>query len=138
MRIIETKTFCVLCIIFTTRKALPADIHRKIMKLYRTYLAVGGMPQAVASYITGDTFDAIDFTKSAILALYEEDFNKYGTNAGLATRIFKSIPKQLAHHNSHFKLSAIKKRNSISHGYFGFRILKRIHDNAGKSQYYCT
>ena len=53
-------------------------IHRKIMKTFRTYMAVGGMPQAVDAFVSGKTFAQIDFVKRNILRLYEDDLAKYG------------------------------------------------------------
>ena len=41
---------------FEKRKALGDAVHRKIMKVFRTYMAVGGMPQAVDAYVNGKTF----------------------------------------------------------------------------------
>ena len=38
---------------FESRKPLGDAVHRKIMQLFREYIAVGGMPQAVASYVNG-------------------------------------------------------------------------------------
>lgn len=84
--------------------------HRKIMNVFRTYMAVGGMPQAVDAYINGKTFAQIDFIKRNILKLYEEDLAKYDTdNREKASVIYKTIPEQLKNRNSHFKFSLIDK-----------------------------
>lgn len=48
---------------FVKRKPLGDAIHRKIMKIFRTYMVVGGMPQAVEAYVTGKIFAQIDFIK---------------------------------------------------------------------------
>ena len=52
-------------------------IHRKIMTTFRTYFAVGGMPQAVSAFVEGKTYKQIDAVKRNILSLYEEDLKKY-------------------------------------------------------------
>ena len=62
---------------FTERKPLGDAIHRRIMKTFRTYMAVGGMPQAVDAFVSGKTFAHIDFVKRNILRLYEDDLAKY-------------------------------------------------------------
>lgn len=93
-------------------KKLPLGdtVHRKIMNVFRTYMAVGGMPQAVEAYINGKTFAQIDFIKRNILKLYEEDLAKYDTdNHEKASVIYKTIPEQLENKNSHFKFSLIDK-----------------------------
>jgi len=95
---------------FEKRKALGDAIHRKIMKVFRTYMAVGGMPQAVDAYVNGKTFAQIDFVKRNILQLYEEDLVKYDTdNREKASVIYKTIPEQLENKNSHFKFSLVDK-----------------------------
>lgn len=95
---------------FEKRKALGDAVHRKIMKVFRTYMAVGGMPQAVDAYVNGKTFAQIDFVKRYILQLYEEDLVKYDTdNREKASVIYKTIPEQLENKNSHFKFSLVDK-----------------------------
>lgn len=41
---------------YEKRKPLGDAIHRKIMKTFRTYMVVGGMPQAVSAFVEGKTF----------------------------------------------------------------------------------
>ena len=95
---------------FAKRKPLGDAIHRKIMKNFRTYMAVGGMPQAVDAFVNGKTFAQIDFVKRNILALYEEDLAKYDEeNRDKASVVFKTIPEQLENKNSHFKFSMVEK-----------------------------
>ena len=95
---------------FTTRKPLGDTIHRKIMNVFRTYMAIGGMPQAVEAYVSGMTYEQIDFIKRNILDLYEEDLKKYDDeNNEKASVIFKTIPEQLENKNSHFRFSLIEK-----------------------------
>lgn len=95
---------------FEKRKPLGDAIHRKIMNNFRTYMAVGGMPQAVKAYVEGKTFEQIDFTKRTILNLYEEDLEKYDSeNKSHALVVYKTIPEQLANKNSHFKMSLVDK-----------------------------
>ena len=95
---------------FEKRKALGDAVHRKIMKVFRTYMAVGGMPQAVDAYVNGKTFAQIDFVKRNILQLYEEDLVKYDTdNREKGSVIYKTIPEQLENKNSHFKFSLVDK-----------------------------
>lgn len=80
------------------------------MKTFRTYMAVGGMPQAVDAYVNGKTFAQIDFVKRNILRLYEEDLAKYDMeNREKASIIYKTIPEQLENKNSHFKFSLVDK-----------------------------
>lgn len=85
-------------------------VHRKILTRFREYMAVGGMPQAVAAFAGGASFGQIDFIKQQILDLYEEDLRTYDTeNRERASVIFHTIPNQLNNRNSHFKFSLVDK-----------------------------
>lgn len=106
----DTVTYDAIKEAFENRKPLGDAIHRKIMKTFRTYMAVGGMPQAVDAFVAGKTFAQIDFIKRNILRLYEEDLAKYDEeNREKASVIFKTIPEQLENKNSHFKFSLVDK-----------------------------
>lgn len=95
---------------FDKRKPLGDAIHRKVMKSFRTYMVVGGMPQAVEAYAAGKTFEQIDFVKRNILELYEEDLTKYDIeNREKVSVLYKTIPEQLENKNSHFKFSLVDK-----------------------------
>ena len=103
-------TYQAIKIAFEKRKALGDSIHRKVMKVFRTYMVVGGMPQAVNAYVEGKTFEQIDYIKEGILKLYEEDLAKYDKeNREKASVIYKTIPEQLENKNSHFKFSIVDK-----------------------------
>ena len=106
----DTITYDVIKDSFIKRKPLGDANHRKVMKTFRTYMAVGGMPQAVDAYVSGKTFAQIDFVKRSILNLYEEDLAKYDEeNRERASVIYKTIPEQLENKNSHFKMSLVDK-----------------------------
>jgi len=80
------------------------NIHRKLMGDFRIYMAVGGMPQAVAAYIDGKSFAQIDIIKREIINLYEDDFRKIDSS-GRISQIFHSIPAQLALGKKRFVIS---------------------------------
>lgn len=106
----DTVTYDAIQHAFDTRKPLGDAIHRKIMKIFRTYMVVGGMPQAVDSYVHGKAFAQIDFIKRNILNLYEEDLARFDSENGQrASVIFRTIPEQPENKNSHFKFSLIDK-----------------------------
>ena len=95
---------------FNKKRPLGDGIHRAIMKTFREYLAVGGMPQAVEAFVNGETFEQIDFTKRTILSLYGEDLHKYDSEQnGRVSAIFNSVSEQLGSQSMRFKFSAIHK-----------------------------
>ena len=86
--------------------------NRKLMRDLRTYMAVGGMPQAVDAYINGKNFSEIDQVKRQIISLYEEDFKKID-ESGRISALYHSIPAQLAKDSRKYRIStAIGKRNN--------------------------
>lgn len=106
----DTVTFDAIKNSYERRKPLGDSIHRKIMKKFRTYMVIGGMPQVVSAFVEGKTFAQIDFIKRNILSLYEEDLAKYDRdNREKASVVFRTIPEQLENKNSHFKFSLIDK-----------------------------
>ena len=95
---------------FEKMKPLGQALHRKMMECLRTYLLVGGMPQAVESYVERKDFRDVDAIKRNILALYRNDISKYaGKSAPLVTRIFDNIPGLLQQHEKKFRPVMIKK-----------------------------
>ncbi len=95
---------------FKKRKALGDDVHRKIMQRFRTYMAIGGMPQAVDAFVSGRSYQDIDLLKRNILRLYEEDLQKNDAETnGRTSALFRTSPEQLSNHNAHFKYSVIEK-----------------------------
>ena len=87
-----------------------AAIHRRAMDLYRQYLLIGGMPQAVLAYLDKSDFSASDKEKKRILTLYRNDIAKYATGyEKRVVEIFDAIPGQLSKAEKKFKLSSVHK-----------------------------
>ena len=80
--------------------------HRKLMRDFRLYMLVGGMPQAVYAYLETNNFEAVDHTKRLILNIYDEDFGKIDPT-GKAARIFAAIPAQLNNNASRYQISSV-------------------------------
>ena len=97
-------------ICFEKSQPLGQAMHRKTMDYFRQYLIVGGMPQAVLSYVEEKDFDKVDAIKRDILELYRADISKHAEGYELkAQAIYDEIPAQLQKHEKKFKLSSIKK-----------------------------
>ena len=88
------------------------SINRKLMRDFRIYMAVGGMPQAVQAYVDGKDFNQIDKVKREIISLYIDDFRKIDPS-GLIGKMYKSIPSQLATKKKRYLISkATSKRKT--------------------------
>lgn len=89
------------------------EAHRKLMRDFRLYMLVGGMPQAVNEYLDTNNLAAVDEVKRTILDLYDADFMKIDPS-GKASKIFSAIPAQLYGNKSRYILSGVipKAENS--------------------------
>ena len=93
---------------FEGKTPLPEAIHRKAERLFREYMLVGGMPQAVDAYVAEKDFGKVDRVKRDILSLYRGDIEKFGgTDALRIRRVFSTLPGQLARHEKKFVLSSL-------------------------------
>lgn len=108
---------------FDNNERMDKNIHELCLKLYRTYLVIGGMPEVVQIYLDEQkTISALD-VQAEILSSYERDMTKYADNS-LSNRIisaFDSIPIQLAKDNQKFQYKVISKGGTSS--IFGEAIL---------------
>ncbi|MCM1333398.1 MAG: ATP-binding protein [Bacteroides sp.] len=95
---------------FENLAPLGQAIHRQMMEVLRTYLLVGGMPQAVQSYVERKDMRDVDAIKRSIIALYRNDISKYaGKSAPTVTRVFDNIPGLLQQHEKKFRPTMVKR-----------------------------
>lgn len=77
-------------------KRLPLDkAHRDKMRDFRLYMLIGGMPQAVETYLETNNFALVDHVKRGIINIYQADFQKLDPTGRLET-LFMGIPAQLS------------------------------------------
>ncbi|MGM9853977.1 MAG: ATP-binding protein [Muribaculaceae bacterium] len=91
---------------FEVRKPFGDAVTRELLRKFRLYMLVGGMPQAVETYLDTNNLGAVDARKREIIELYLDDFEKIDPT-GKAARLFKAIPSQLARNASRFKSRSI-------------------------------
>lgn len=102
----DTTTIPLLKKVFDSGKPVGAHIHRKLMRDFRLYMLVGGMPQAVNEYIETNNFRKVDQIKRDILNLYEDDFKKIDPTGKLSS-LFDAIPAQLNKNASRYQVSSV-------------------------------
>ena len=93
-------------ILFSKQKPAGDGAHRKIMRNLRLYMLIGGMPQAVETYLQENNFEAVDQIKRDILRLYEDDFYKIDPS-GRLSHLFDAIPAQLNRNTSRYTVSNV-------------------------------
>ena len=91
---------------FLKKRPLGEAAHRKQMQQFRLYMLIGGMPQAVASYLETNNFSRIDKVKRNILRLYENDFRKIDAS-GRASQLFAAIPSELGKNTLRYQVSKV-------------------------------
>ena len=83
-------------------------MHRNLMRIFRLYMLIGGMPQAIETYREKNNLQLVDETKREIVDLYEEDFTKID-GTGLAGDIYDAIPANLSSNASRYILSSARE-----------------------------
>lgn len=91
---------------FEQHQSLGDAITRNLLRDFRRYMLVGGMPQAVVAYLETANFEKVDAVKREIIELYAEDFRKIDPT-GRATRLFKAVPAQLNSNASRYQVSSV-------------------------------
>lgn len=95
---------------YKNSKPLGQALHRRAMTLFREYLIVGGMPQAVQEYLHTNSFHSVDSIKRNILELYRADISKHASGYERKVEgIFDNIPSQLSKHEKKFTLASLGK-----------------------------
>ena len=93
-------------------EAMDPVLHEKALNLYRLYLCIGGMPEAINNLLDNNK-DILKFDKSIIediIQSYINDMNKYVQNKSEAVKIetiYKSIPSQLINKSNKFQYGKI-------------------------------
>lgn len=83
---------------FLSKESLSETMHNRVMDLFRRYLLVGGMPDAVNTYLSTHNIVKVREVQEAIRLMYEEDASKYEQDNGrnlLVRRIYDMIPSQM-------------------------------------------
>ena len=110
---------------FASKKPLGDVVHRRIMKDFRLYMAVGGMPQAVDELLKSNDFSRIDEVKRDILTLYYNDLKKLDSTHSLSTSlILDAVPSELSSHSRLFKATVLGKNARVSRNYSSFEAIK--------------
>ena len=101
----NTTSYGVLKQFFEQHHALN-ESHRKVMRDLRLYMLVGGMPQAIDTYLNTNNLQAVDEKKREIIELYKDDFNKIDPT-GRASQLFAAIPAQLNSNAGRYQIASV-------------------------------
>lgn len=96
---------------FLNRTPVNETVHSRMMKIFNTYLNVGGMPAAVARFQDTRSLEDVISEHEDIVVQYKKDFTRYETEdkKPYLTQIYDLIPAELNSSNKRFNFSDIKK-----------------------------
>lgn len=97
------------------RMPVDAYIHEKLIRLFNLYLIVGGMPQAVQTYVDTNDLQRVLLEQQAIMTLYRRDIARYDPDNKLYINdIFELIPSELNAKNKRFILKNLNEHIKFS------------------------
>ena len=99
--------------ILESKMSLGDSTNRTLMREFRIYMVVGGMPQAVETYIETNNLGAVDKVKRRIIDLYSDDLKKIDSSGRLGN-IYLSIPSQLALKRKRFSIKEATQKQKTS------------------------
>lgn len=142
---IENDTYPMLRELYDMGSEVGNGTNRKLMRDFRIYMAVGGMPQAVEAFVEGKNFFEIDRVKREIINLYIDDFKKIDSS-GLIGKMYESIPSQLATNKKRYMISRATEKRKTKKDVERMADLGYLYENAvaqmitatGRSAYYHT
>lgn len=96
---------------YEKKKPLETEFHKKAMHLFKEYMLVGGMPQAVVAFAkNGRDFSAADIVKRDILGLYRDDIKKAAKRYNSrVSALFENIPAYLSTHEKKVVLNELEE-----------------------------
>ena len=95
---------------------VPEALHNRLRQLMLQYAVVGGMPDAVQTFVDTKQMDEVLSIQRDIVRSYEDDMVKYADKKDKSRikECFQSIPKQLAKENKKFQYSVVRKGSTAS------------------------
>lgn len=91
---------------YEAKRSMGDAVTKKVLRDFRLYMLVGGMPQAVNEYLETNNLSAVDAVKREIIELYADVFRKIDPT-GKATRMFYAVPGQLNKNASRYQISSV-------------------------------
>ena len=112
----DTATIPILKNVFESKKPLGQELNRELLRKFRLYMLVGGMPQAILEYLDSNNLEMVDQIKRDIINLYEEDFYKIDSS-GKISSLYDAIPNELNKHTKGYQVSSVlpsERKSTIS------------------------
>ena len=113
---VQNSTFATLQSCYERHEKVPQVMHETLLKLFATYIVVGGMPDVVQTYVDTHDIGKVIQLQRNILELYRQDISKYSEGAEKIKikAIFDSIASQLNDKNRRFVLNRIDENGRMN------------------------
>ena len=113
---VQNSTLTMLERCYEKHETVPVVMHETLLKLFATYIVVGGMPDVVQTYVNTHDIGKVIQTQRSILELYRHDISKYaeGSEKIKIKAIFDSIASQLDDKNRRFVLNRIDENGRMN------------------------
>lgn len=95
---------------FAARKPVPDFLHERFLDLWKRYVLVGGMPQAVQTFVDTHDTQLMRLRQRGILDAYRADITRYVSDEIRSRQIktiFDAVPAQLNKENRRFVIRGV-------------------------------
>ena len=112
--------------------AIPAPVHEQCLDLLRQFWVVGGLPEAISTYVRARDFTPVSRIQHNVAATYRDDFNKYshGSLKGRIQTVFDRLPGMVGRKFKYVQVSrdhrAAELADALRHLCMA-RVASRIH-----------
>ncbi len=91
----------------TIATGIPTAIHERLLGLFREYMVIGGMPEAMQMYVGTRDLLAVQRIHNSILQTYQDDFGKYASlsQQSCLQTVFDKTPGQVGQQISFAKFA---------------------------------
>lgn len=100
---------------YTIEEELPDSIHQKLMAFYKTFVALGGMPQVLSAFMQTSSFKEAEIIKESIMQTYKDDFSKYGrrVNHQRLLNVFLKLPETVGMKFKYVNIDRVEQAKEI-------------------------
>ncbi|MBQ6483320.1 MAG: ATP-binding protein [Anaerolineaceae bacterium] len=105
---------------FTKKEPVRQAVHESMLRYFREYICVGGLPYIVSRFIETNNMNAVYQEQRDMIEEYKDDFGKHLDEneneiidlnlLGRINKVFDSIPAQLSKENKKFSYSLLEKK----------------------------
>lgn len=100
--------------IYLNNQKIPEDVHKELMKKFRLYMVLGGMPKVISIFQTTNSYIEAEKEKQDIIKLYKDDLLKHDRKYGTQCRIlYENLPSELMSQSSRYNISKNTNKKRI-------------------------